>query len=267
LYESHFQLQARPFDETVDPSFHVELASRVPTLRRLRYALEYGPGVAVLAGGPGVGKSMACRVVAAELAWPATVAIVPAFPADSLPAALCAELGDTPSPGEPHGVTVTRLRRRLAAEADADRRTLLIVEEPPDPAWLTSLRLLLNLSSRGRPALALLLAGDAHCFDALPPALADRAGAPAWLPPLAHDEIRPYLEGRLRTVGATGPPLFPPDLVRALHAASAGSPRRLNRLADLSLLVAFARDLERPDLECVASAVDEAGLDPLALAS
>jgi hypothetical protein len=44
-------------------------------------------------------------------------------------------------------------------------------------------------------------------------------------------------------------------------------PRRLNRLADLTLLIAFARDLGRPDLECVASAVDEAGIDPVALAA
>ena len=63
--------------------------------------------------------------------------------------------------------------------------------------------------------------------------------------------------------GAAGA-LFDPEALAALHRASDGLPRRLNRLADLALLVAYAEGRDRPDARAVAVAAREASPDHLA---
>ncbi len=52
-------------------------------------------------------------------------------------------------------------------------------------------------------------------------------------------ESSSYVLERLRIAGATRP-IFEPAALVELHEAAEGSPRRLNRLADLALLVAYA---------------------------
>ena len=59
-------------------------------------------------------------------------------------------------------------------------------------------------------------------------------------------------------------PLFPPEAITALHPAAAGVPRRLNRMADLALLVAYAEEMSHPDLRTVAIAARELDPDHLA---
>ena len=93
--------------------------------------------------------------------------------------------------------------------------------------------------------------------------LADRLTARCLLAPLTESEASTYVHGRLSASGA-GEPLFSPDALSALHRAADGLPRRLNRLADLALLVAYADGLPRPDARAIAVAVREAAPDPLA---
>jgi type II secretory pathway predicted ATPase ExeA len=69
--------------------------------------------------------------------------------------------------------------------------------------------------------------------------------------------------GRLAAAGADSP-LFTPEALSALHRAASGLPRRLNRLADLALLIAYARDLPRVEEPTIAIAAREFHPDGLA---
>jgi type II secretory pathway predicted ATPase ExeA len=62
--------------------------------------------------------------------------------------------------------------------------------------------------------------------------------------------------GRLGIAGASAP-LFSQDAAVALHRAADGLPRRLNRLADLALLIAYAQDLSAVDSSVIAIAARE----------
>ena len=95
----------------------------------------------------------------------------------------------------------------------------------------------------------------------LPPSLADRLGARCPLLALTASESAAYILGRLALCGATSP-LFDPPALAALYREADGLPRRLNRLADLALLIAFARDRSVVDAECVNLAAREAAFDP-----
>jgi type II secretory pathway predicted ATPase ExeA len=98
----------------------------------------------------------------------------------------------------------------------------------------------------------------------MPPGLADRLAARCALGPLTEDEAARYVLGRLAAAGAREP-LFDAPALRALYLAADGLPRRLSRLADLALLIAYAREQDRPDTETVAIAARE--FDPDAQAA
>jgi len=272
LYESHFGLAARPFGEASAPPGFVALPSRESISRRLRYGLEHGQGPALLFGPAGSGKTRLARSLAGEMGGPSAHLAFPAMPAADLLAFLADELdppGRAPAPGAtaPNlGTSVRRLRGLLAAAAGRGERPLLVVDEAhliDDPSTFEALRLLLNFETGGVPDLTMLLVGGAEVLLHLPAGLLDRLTARCLLGPLTEAESASYVEGRLRSAGATVP-LFDPGALAAMHRAAEGLPRRLNRLADLALLVAYAEDRDAVDARAVAIAAREAIPDDLA---
>jgi type II secretory pathway predicted ATPase ExeA len=268
VYEAHFGLSARPFGETVSPARFVALPSRESALRRLRYGLEHGQGPALLFGPAGTGKTLLARTLAGELGGVCAYLAFPAMPAAELIAFVADELAGAPgsevSPAL--GTSVRRVRATLSASLLRGDRSLLVVDEAhliDDMATFEALRLLLNFATAGPPDLSLLLVGGPEVLLRLPDGLADRLTAHCLLGPLTEAESAAYVEGRLAAAGAREP-LFAPEALGALHRAAEGLPRRLNRLADLALLIAYAEGRPQPDADAVAIAAREALHEPLA---
>jgi type II secretory pathway predicted ATPase ExeA len=266
MYEEHFGLRPRPFGDPTSPSDHVPLPSRDSVRRRLRYGLEHGQGPALLFGPPGTGKTLLARALASDLGGRSAHLTFPAMPAADLIDYLADELDAPPPTRSGLGGSVRRLKCVLASSSGRGERPLLIVDEAhliDDHSTFEALRLLLNFATSGPSDLALLLVGGPELLLHLPPAFSDRLTARCLLGPLPLVESGTYVLERLRAAGASTP-LFDPPALAELHRLADGLPRRINRLADLALLIAYAEGRDRPDLRTVIAAAREATFDALA---
>jgi type II secretory pathway predicted ATPase ExeA len=265
VYESRYGLRERPFGETTLARAYVPLPSRDAALRRLRYGLEYGQGPALLLGAPGVGKSLVAGRLAADMGAAAVHLTYPAMPAVDLLVHLAAEFAGEPTGPPSAASALRRLREALGGLVADGRRPLLVVDEAQlllEDSFEV-LRLLLNFQVDGAPALALAIVGSDDVAWRLPPALLDRLAARCSLPALTLSESVAYVAGRLAAAGASGP-LFSPEALGALHLAALGVPRRLNHVADLALLIAFAEGAPTVDARAVGLAAREFQGDGLA---
>jgi type II secretory pathway predicted ATPase ExeA len=266
MYQTHFGLNERPFRETVSSSAYVALPSHETALRRLRYGLEAGLGPAILFGPGGSGKTMLARRLVRLWPGPAVHVTFPALSPAELIAHLAQEFGDLAVAPSSFQEALRLLRGQLAAIVAQSQRPLLIIDEAhliAEPRTLEALRLLLNFDTDGSPDLSLLLVGGAEVLLDLPAALADRLPARCLLGPLTAAETSSYIRGRLAAAGAQAP-LFSPEALSALHQNAGGLPRRLNRVADLALLIAYAQELPLVDAHTVVTAAREFNHDGMA---
>jgi type II secretory pathway predicted ATPase ExeA len=189
------------------------------------------------------------------------------MPAAELMTYLAAELG-VPGGGDASlARSLRRLRQMFSASVERGQRPLLVVDEAhliDDPATFESLRMLLNFATQGPPDLSLLLVGGPEVLLRLPHGLADRLTARCLLGPLSEAESAAYVLGRLAAVGASTE-IFDSQALADFHLAAGGLPRRLNRLADLALLIAYAEGRPGPDTRDVQIATREMTRDELAV--
>ena len=243
LYEEHFGLRPRPFG---DPSGLVEprLAPeprRGPSPAPLRPRA--WPGAGLLFGPPGTGKTLLARALAGELGGRSAHLTFPAMPAgrpDGLPGRRTraprprpdrpGRLGPSP-PGRPGrlggaGRAPAPDRRR----GPPDRRP----RRPSRPSACCS-------TSRppARPTWRSCWSAAPRSCSGLPPALLDRLTARCLLGPLDRSTSRPPTSSAGSRPPGPPSPLSTPLPCRA-PPPGRRPPPRLNRLADLALLIAYA---------------------------
>ena len=247
MYFDYFGLKEAPFRITPNTEYWHAGGQRGEILAALLYAIGQGEGIIKVVGEVGSGKTMLCRKLVAQL--PDTIDSVylgnPTLEPDDMLAAILADLGiDTPESGRQ--ARLAQLNATLLARHQAGRRVVVFVEEAQGIALdnLEFLRLLTNLETATDKLLQIVLFGqpelDAQLADPRIRQLKDRITLSLSLSPLAESEVADYLRARLSVAGYRGPDLFPPSLIARMTRLSGGLSRRINVLADKTLLAAYA---------------------------
>jgi len=247
VYLDYFGLKEAPFRITPNTEYWHAGGQRGEMLAALLYAIGQGEGIIKVVGEVGSGKTMLCRKLAAQL--PDSVDSVylgnPTLAPDDMLAAILADLGIEP-PENGRQARLAQLNAALLARHAAGRRVVVFVEEAQGIALdnLEFLRLLTNLETATDKLLQIVLFGqpelDVQLADPRIRQLKDRITLSLSLSPLVEAEVADYLRARLTVAGYRGPDLFSPALIARMTALSGGLSRRINVLADKTLLAAYA---------------------------
>lgn len=262
MYLDHFGLRELPFGITPDTEFIYPSRAHVEGLNLLHFSLASGEGFIKIVGEIGSGKTLLCRNFLAGLdeEWQAAYIPNPQMEPRAFLREVADELG-TPA-GEPEAsFIVKRLNARLLELAHAGRKIVLCIDEAQTMPRLTleSLRLLSNLETEKRKLMHIVLFGQPELDDMLAVHSArqikQRIAFHYRLHRLDDEEIRDYVEQRLRIAGHGGEPIFTPEAMKILCKSAAGTPRLVNILANKALLAAFGEGHEKVDAEHVKAAV------------
>ncbi len=247
LYLEHFGLREAPFRITPHTDFFFDGADRGATLEALLYAIQHEEGIVKVVGEVGSGKTLLCRVLIERL--PRHVETIylanPSFTRDEVLYAVAEELKIEFS-RERATIALRALQDRLIATYAEGRRTVILIDEahamPEDT--LEQVRLLSNLETSRHKLLQIVLFGQPELDDVLGlpgmRQLKDRVTHSFRMRPLTQAEAANYLTFRMRAAGYRGPDVFAADAVALISRAASGLSRRINILADKSLLAAFS---------------------------
>jgi type II secretory pathway predicted ATPase ExeA len=269
MYETYWQLDRRPFENSSNPQFYYPGESHQGAMLKLRYAIENRQGAAVLCGASGSGKSLLVQQLRQHLSdkcRPLVHLVFPQMPAESLLAYLADELTAVPTTASsastsPIEQTVRRLQRFITQNAAEGKHALVAIDEAhliDDTRTFEALRLLLNFETNSQPAFTLLFIGQPALlvqFERMP-AFEERLGVKCLLKPFSVDETAAYVNFRLQAAGAKAA-IFEPEAMETLHTLSHGLARQINRLCDLALLVGYADESHSIGSEQLEAVADE----------
>lgn len=264
MYEAHFQLNVKPFEATNDPAFYYPVAAHHAARLKIQYAIECRRAAALLVGPPGIGKSLLVHSLTKQLTEASSTPIAridyPLLSSEEMLCSLACAWSTSPYKGKTSEEHLRQLTATLQGLRESGKHGLLIVEEAHllrDPDVAEVLRIVPYLGGEA-PAVTVLLVGQSSLAPWLNafPAWEEHFGAKCHLPALTCEETMGYVAHRIRAAGAPKNP-FTNRALEALFHLSSGAPRRINRLADLALLVAFAEDLKQVEAAQVESVSEE----------
>lgn len=265
LYLDHFELSSDPFRITPDTGLFFTGGQRGDILEGLIVAAMHDEGIVSVVGEIGMGKTMLSRMLLERLRpLPSDTVYLanPVFDRDEILGAIARDLMPEPPQGN-RAHMLAALESVLIERYSQGRRVVVVIDEAHSmPATtLEEIRLLSNLETTQNKLLKIVLFGQPELDELLAaPQLRqvkDRISHRFELQPLNAQEASAYLMFRLHKVGWKGGELFDAAALKLLVQASEGRTRKLNMLADKSMLAAYAEGVPQVGLAQVRRAVGD----------
>jgi len=259
VYLQYWKLQRKPFENTPDPSFLYYSEAHRSSLDLLLYAVRERKGIAVLTGGQGCGKTLLSGAVLKALKpQDFVVGIVNNVRLNEtdLLNEILYQIGE-----DQQSQSLLELSRLLGEtlfrQVQEDKHTVLMIDDAhliEDDRALEQLRLLLNFQLEDRAMLTLVLIGLPALLERIEamPQLGGRIAVKCHLDPFCPEDVRNYVQHRLRIAGAQEP-VFTEEAIKALVCETGGVPMRMNNVCDLALMQGAKQNVTRITPEIVTS--------------
>ena len=264
MYEAHFNLTRKPFENTPDSAFFYANPDHEEALSSLVYAVTERKGFVLLTGEVGTGKTTLCRKLLGSLGPEYHTALIlnPMLTGTQLLRAVLEEFG-LECTARDRLRYLTLLNQFLLEVKLSGRDAVLIIDEAQDMSieLLEMTRLLSNLETDSHKLLQIVLVGQPELRQKLRSPrlrqLDQRITVRYHLRPMSLAETGHYIQHRIRVAGGEGLLHFDDSAVEEVYRHSGGTPRLINAIGDKALLAGYVRGTGRIDRELVDMAVRE----------
>ncbi len=266
MYTQYFGLTEKPFAIAPNPRYLYMSELHREALAHLIYGIQSDGCFILLTGDVGTGKTTVCRCLLELLPENTDIAIIlnPRLTIRELLKTICEELAIPEGPDPPSSKNyVDAITHRLLQSHAQGRRTALVIDEAQNLAAdvLEQLRLLTNLETDTQKLLQIILLGQPELRLRLSNSgmtqVGQRITSKYHLKPLGPDDVRNYIQHRLRVAGARAGRLFSDRAIDHVIKLSKGIPRVINLLCDRALLGAYAEGADHVSLKIMKKAGKE----------
>jgi general secretion pathway protein A len=247
MYEAHWELTEPPFDNSPNPRFFYLSPEHEEALVRLVYTVRHRMGCGMLTGEYGCGKTTLSRALIQRLEaerYEIGLLTNPRWDAVDFLREVLYQLGvETTERSKPE---LLHLLHDLFFRNFRDGRdTVVIVDEAQlleDASLFEELRLLMNFQTDDRFLVTVLLIGSPELREKIRALkhLDQRIAIRYHLNALDYPQTAAYVAHRLKMAGRTRP-LFTEDAIQLIFDFTRGTPREINNVCDVALLVGYTR--------------------------
>jgi general secretion pathway protein A len=254
-------LRERPFDLSPNPRFLFLSSGHRSALTHLKYGLSGRPGLTVLVGEAGTGKTTLVMAALRALNGHTPSQIVhlsnPTLTREEFYEYVAAGFGFSSGAGRSKAQFLRELAYGIGEAAKAGLVMALVVDEAQSlpHELLEEIRLLTNLETAANRSLAVAMVGQPELGDRLNDTslrqLKQRIALRCALAPLTLQETAAYIAARVRVAGGSAELLFTREAVQTIHQHARGIPRTISVICDNALVNGFAVDLKPVDRNLV----------------
>ena len=258
MYESHWGLLEKPFENTPDPRFLYHSPQHEEGLSRLLYVVSESKGAGLLTGVFGCGKTLLGRTLFKELdrdVYRTAFIANPYLSYEELLMHIAYSLGARDLPRNKQDVLINVVLERLDEILENNMRdgkkTVVVIDEGhviTDRQVWEELRLLLNSQLENKFLITLLILGQPELREIIDSnkQFSQRIAVRFHLGPLSRKETEEYITHRLACAGGSRK-IFTEKTFDLVYKKTGGIPRRINHICDLALFAGFGKGAQIVD--------------------
>jgi general secretion pathway protein A len=263
MYEAYWGLSEPPFDNSPNPKFFYLSPEHEEALVRLVYTVRHRKGCGMLTGEYGCGKTTLSRALIQRLEaerYEIGLLTNPSWTAIDFLREVLYQLGvETRETAKPELLHL--LNDVFFRNFQGGRDTVIIVDEAQlieDDAVFEELRLLMNFQTDDRFLVTVLLIGSPELVAKVRRLkhLDQRIAIRYHLNTLDDTHTANYIGHRLKMAGQPNV-MFTDEAIKLIFDFTRGTPREINNLCDISLLVGYSRRVREIDEKIVAEVIKD----------
>jgi general secretion pathway protein A len=263
MYEAYWELAEPPFDNSPNPKFFYLSPEHEEALVRLVYTVRHRKGCGMLTGEYGCGKTTLSRALIQRLEaerYEIGLLTNPSWSATDFLREALYQLGvESQQKSKPELLHL--LNDVFFRNYREGRDTVIIVDEAQlieDDAVFEELRLLMNFQTDDRFLVTLLLIGSPELRERVRRLkhLDQRITIRYHLNTLDYTHTAAYVTHRLKMAGRSTP-IFTEEAVKLIFDFTRGTPREINNLCDVALLVGYSKRAKEIGEKIVAEVIKD----------
>lgn len=247
MYSDYFSFDFHPFSPSVDKRIFYPSTAVTQSMAVLQHGLLDGDRMIVLSGANGTGKTCLVNKLVTELSESvrSQLLLADTFTEVELLQSIAFAF-DVDGAIENRIVLFNEITRELRNISSRGKKILLIIDNAHhlDGACLRTIERLVDSQSTGEFSLSILLSGRSELVKNLVRQFGSvrdqRFRMISMLGALSLADTQGYINYRLQKSGVEDQDIISKAIVKEIYTLTAGIPRRINALCDISLLSAFA---------------------------